>query len=87
MYALGGSTLVAVSLFLILYGAYTFAYLFFLTADAMLHEVFKAIIAITLGDYTGMGYGFLLLLGVTLMIVGLGVFDYLTHRKPSDGEE
>ncbi|WP_345973662.1 hypothetical protein [Sulfurimonas diazotrophicus] len=143
VYALGGSTLVAVSLFLILYGAYTFAYVFFHTADAMLHEVFKAIIAITLGmaifdlaktilenevmyknagrqregqyallgkflvsiiialsieslmvvfkitlgDYTGMGYGFLLLLGVTLMIVGLGWFDYLTTRRVLDEDK
>jgi len=142
VYAVGGFTLVSVSLFLIAYGAYTFAFIFLRTPEEVLHEVFKAIIAITLGlaifdlaktilenevmyknagrqregqytllgkflvsiiialsieslmvvfkialgDYTGMGYGFLLLFGVTLMIVGLGWFDYLTTRNPS-GED
>jgi len=134
VYAFGGFVLAAVSIFLIGYGAYTFAAVFLRRPEEILHDIFKAIIAITLGlaifdlaktilenevmyknagrqregqytllgkflvsiiialsieslmvvfkitlgDYTGLGYGFLLIFGVTLMIVGLGWFDHLT---------
>ena len=137
VYALGGFTLALVSIFLIVYGASTFIFIFKQSQDAMLHDIFKTIIAITLGlavfdlaktilekevmyknagsqtdgqytvlskflisiiialsieslmvvfkialgDFTSLGYGFLLILGVTLMIVGLGLFDRLTTKK------
>ncbi|MEJ2499946.1 MAG: PDC sensor domain-containing protein [Campylobacterales bacterium] len=142
VYALGGFLLALVALFLIVYGAYTFAVVFFHPPDEVLHDIFKAIIAITLGlaifdlsktilenevmyknagkqnegqytvlgkflvsiiialsieslmvvfkitlgDYTGLGYGFLLILGVTLMIVGLGWFDHLTKKRTAEEE-
>jgi hypothetical protein len=142
VYAAGGITLGLVSLFLIGYGAYTFGSVFFRTTGQILHNIFQAIIAITLGlaiydlaktilenevmyknagkqregqysilgkflvsiiialsieslmvvfkitlgDYTGLGYAFLLILGVTLMIVGVGWFDYLTKPKPTRDE-
>lgn len=142
VYAAGGITLGFVSLFLIGYGAYTFGSVFFHMTGHILHNIFQAIIAITLGlaiydlsktimenevmyknagkqregqysvlgkflvsiiialsieslmvvfkitlgDYTGLGYAFLLIFGVTLMIVGVGWFDYLTKPKPSPEE-
>lgn len=142
VYAIGGFLLAMVSLFLICFGAYVFGSIFIEQPESILHDIFKAIIAITLGlaiydlaktilenevmykyagsqregqnavlgkflvsiiialsieslmvvfkislgDYTEMGYGFFLILGVTLMIVGLGVFHHLT-RTPDRGEE
>jgi hypothetical protein len=142
IYAGGGFLLAAVSLFLICFGAYTFVYIFIEPPESILHDIFKAIIAITLGlaiydlaktilenevmyknagsqregqnailgkflvsiiialsieslmvvfkislgDYTEMGYGFFLILGVTLMTVGLGWFHHLT-RETEGGEE
>ena len=137
IYGMGGITLGLISLFLIVYGGYTFGSVFFRTGEEVLHDIFQAIIAITLGlaiydlaktilenevmyknagkqregqysvlgkflvsiiialsieslmvvfkitlgDYTGLGYAFLLILGVTLMIVGVGLFDRLTTPK------
>ena len=142
VYALGGFTLALVSIFLIVYGAYTFFFIFKQTPESVLHDIFKTIIAITLGlavfdlaktilekevmyknagsqgegryevlskflisiiialsieslmvvfkialgDFTGLGYGFLLILGVTLMIVGLGWFHRLTAPNPPADE-
>jgi hypothetical protein len=142
IYATGGIVLALISLFLIGYGAYTFGIVFLRPPEEILHDIFKAIIAITLGlaiydlaktilenevmyknagkqregqytvlgkflvsiiialsieslmvvfkitlgDYTGLGYGFLLILGVTLMIVGVGWFDYLTKKRTSEEE-
>ena len=141
VYAGGGFMLALISIFLILYGGYTFVNTFIHSPDSILHNIFKAIIAVTLGlaiydlaktilenevmyknagdqragqytilgkflvsiiialsieslmvvfkitlaDYTGLGYGFLLILGVALMIVGLGWFDHLTKTKGVDG--
>ena len=142
IYAMGGVVLGLISLFLIVYGAYTFGSVFFRSADEVLHNIFQAIIAITLGlaiydlaktilenevlyknagkqregqysilgkflvsiiialsieslmvvfkmtlgDYTGLGYAFLLIFGVTMMIVGVGLFDRLTTPKTSPEE-
>jgi hypothetical protein len=136
VYAGGGFLLALVALFLISFGAYTFGYIFIQRPESILHDIFKAIIAITLGlaiydlaktilenevmyknagspregqnailgkflvsiiialsieslmvvfkislgDYTEMGYGFFLILGVTLMTVGLGWFHRLTRE-------
>jgi len=137
VYATGGIVLGFISLFLIGYGGYTFSIVFIKPPQEILHDIFQAIIAITLGlaiydlaktilenevmyknagkqregqysvlgkflvsiiialsieslmvvfkitlgDYTGLGYGFLLILGVTMMIVGLGWFEYLTKKR------
>lgn len=140
IYATGGIVLGLIALFLIGYGGYTFSTVFVRSPEGMLHDIFQAIIAITLGlaiydlaktilenevmyknagkqregqysilgkflvsiiialsieslmvvfkitlgDYTGLGYAFLLILGVTLMIVGVGWFDYLTKEKTAE---
>jgi hypothetical protein len=137
IYALGGFMLALISLFLIAYGGYTFISVFTEAPESILHDIFKAIIAVTLGlaiydlaktilenevmykdaggaregqyailgkflvsiiialsieslmvvfkitlaDYTGLGYAFFLILGVSLMIIGLGWFDHLTKSK------
>lgn len=137
IYALGGYLLSIVSIFLILYGAYAFVFLFNTSnSEEMLHEIFKSIIAITLGlaihdlaktiishevlfkdstacqlsqysilgkflvsiiialsieslmvvfkividgkHYEAIQYAFYLILGATIMIVGLGVFNKFT---------
>jgi hypothetical protein len=139
IYALGGFMLALIALFLISYGGYTFAFVFVEAPESILHDIFKAIIAVTLGlaiydlaktilenevmyknaggqregqyailgkflvsiiialsieslmvvfkitlaDYTGLGYAFFLILGVSLMIIGLGWFDHLTKAKSS----
>ena len=44
-------------------------------------ESLMVVFKIAPGDFTSLGYGLLLILGVTLMIVGLGVFDRLTTKK------
>lgn len=50
IYAVGGYLLSVVSIFLILYGGYVFLFVFNTTTpESMLHEIFKSIIAITLG--------------------------------------
>jgi len=143
VYAVGGTVLGMIALFLIGYGGYTFSTVFFRPSAQILHDIFQAIIAITLGlaiydlaktilenevmyknagkqregqysilgkflvsiiialsieslmvvfkitlgDYTGLGYAFLLILGVTLMIVGVAWFDHLTKPKPATEED
>lgn len=143
IYGMGGIILGFVSLFLIGYGGYTFGAVFIRPPAEILHDIFQAIIAITLGlaiydlaktilenevmyknagrqregqysvlgkflvsiiialsieslmvvfkitlgDYTGLGYAFLLILGVTLMIVGLGWFNYLIKKSTANEEK
>jgi len=140
IYALGGYSLSIVSIFLILYGLYAFVFIFNTTSsEDMLHEIFKSIIAITLGlaihdlaktiishevlfknfgaceisqyhilgkflvsiiialsieslmvvfkividgkDYAAIQYAFYLILGATIMIVGLAVFNKFTKEN------
>jgi hypothetical protein len=140
IYALGGYSLSIVSIFLILYGLYAFVFIFNTTSsEDMLHEVFKSIIAITLGlaihdlaktiishevlfknfgaceisqyhilgkflvsiiialsieslmvvfkividgkDYASIQYAFYLILGATIMIIGLAVFNKFTKEN------
>jgi hypothetical protein len=140
LYALGGYLLSFVSIFLILYGAYAFIFVFqTVSAESMLHEIFKSIIAITLGlaihdlaktiishevlfrnmgsgeisqyhilgkflvsiiialsieslmvvfkividgkNYSAIQYAFYLILGVTIMIVGLAIFTKFTKEQ------
>lgn len=49
VYATGGFMLTLISVFLIVYGAYIFANVFLISSESVLHDIFKAIIAITLG--------------------------------------
>jgi len=44
-------------------------------------ESLMVVFKIALDDYTSLGYAFLLILGVTLMIYGLGKFHHLTKEK------
>lgn len=44
-------------------------------------ESLMVVFKIALDDYTSLGYAFLLILGVTLMIYGLGKFHHLTKDK------
>lgn len=140
IYALGGYSLSIVSIFLILYGLYAFVFIFNTTSsEDMLHEIFKSIIAITLGlaihdlaktiishevlfknfgaceisqyhilgkflvsiiialsieslmvvfkividgkDYASIQYAFYLILGATIMIIGLAVFNKFTKEN------
>ncbi len=133
LYAFGGYLLSFISIFLIAYGAYAFIFVFqTASTEEMLHEIFKSIIAITLGlaihdlaktiishevlfknmsdgrfsqyfvlgkflvsiiialsieslmvvfkividgkNYMAIQYAFYLILGVTIMIIGLAVF-------------
>jgi len=46
-------------------------------------ESLMVVFKIALDDYTSLGYAFLLILGVTLMIYGLGKFHHLTKEKCS----
>jgi len=41
-------------------------------------ESLMVVFKIALDDYTALGYAFYLIIGVTIMIVGLGIFHYLT---------
>lgn len=43
-------------------------------------ESLMVVFKIALDDYTALGYAFLLILGVTIMIVGLGKFHYYTRN-------
>jgi len=140
VYALGGYSLSLVSIFLILYGVYAFIFTFNTTSsEGMLHEIFKSIIAITLGlaihdlaktiishevlfknfgaceisqfnilgkflvsiiialsieslmvvfkiviegkNYASIQYAFYLILGATIMIIGLAIFNKLTKEN------
>ncbi len=140
VYAIGGYLLSIVSIFLILYGGYTFVFLFeSTTSEGMLHEIFKSIIAITLGlaiydlaktiishevlfknhggsemsqyhilgkflvsiiialsieslmvvfkividgqNYAAIQYAFYLILGATIMIIGLAIFNKFTKEN------
>lgn len=49
IYAVGGYLLALIALFLIVYGGSVFAGVFLFSNEFILHEIFKAIIAITLG--------------------------------------
>lgn len=49
VYTLGSSLLVAIALALILYGGYKFFAIFFMDHSDFFHDIFKAIIAVTLG--------------------------------------
>lgn len=44
-------------------------------------ESLMVVFKIALDDYTSLGYAFLLILGVTIMIVGLGLFHHYTKNK------
>ncbi|MEA3352206.1 MAG: hypothetical protein U9Q33_00115 [Campylobacterota bacterium] len=44
-------------------------------------ESLMVVFKIALDDYTALGYAFYLILGVTIMIIGLGIFHYLTKDK------
>lgn len=44
-------------------------------------ESLMVVFKIALDDYTALGYAFYLIIGVTIMIVGLGVFHYLTKDR------
>lgn len=46
-------------------------------------ESLMVVFKIALDDYTSLGYAFFLILGVTLMIIGLGIFHYFTRDKCS----
>jgi hypothetical protein len=44
-------------------------------------ESLMVVFKIALDDYTGLGYAFYLILGVTIMIIGLGLFHHFTRDK------
>lgn len=44
-------------------------------------ESLMVVFKIALDDYTALGYAFLLILGVTILIYGLGKFHYFTKQK------
>ena len=44
-------------------------------------ESLMVVFKIALGDYTDLGYSFFLILGVTIMIIGLGMFHNFTRIK------
>ena len=46
-------------------------------------ESLMVVFKIALDDYTALGFAFYLILGVTIMIVGLGIFHYFTKEKCS----
>lgn len=46
-------------------------------------ESLMVVFKIALDDYTSLGYAFFLILGVTILIIGLGVFHHLTKDKCS----